>query len=153
MHPQQPPLRCLTVWQPWASLIIDGTKDIENRRWPLPHKHWGAWIGVHAAARKPTRNEELICGRAGLGTLSTYPRGCLLGAMRVDRCVNVATVDLSDPICASDWGDEDSPFWWVIGAVVQLPKPIACTGRQRLWTCPDEAAHQVAELIAAHRGD
>jgi hypothetical protein len=26
-------MKCLSVWQPWAHLIVRGVKDVENRTW------------------------------------------------------------------------------------------------------------------------
>jgi hypothetical protein len=31
-------IKCLSVKQPWASLIVHGIKTIENRRWPCKHR-------------------------------------------------------------------------------------------------------------------
>lgn len=31
-------MRCISVWQPWAWLIVNGHKDIENRSWSLAYR-------------------------------------------------------------------------------------------------------------------
>jgi hypothetical protein len=41
-------MKILTIRQPWAHLIVNGTKDIENRDWST--KYRGAFL-VHAAQR------------------------------------------------------------------------------------------------------
>jgi hypothetical protein len=46
-------MKALTVWQPWASLIIGGWKPYEYRRWPAPASIVGQRIVIHAAARPP----------------------------------------------------------------------------------------------------
>lgn len=33
-------MKALTVRQPWASLIVAGLKDVENRSWPVPKTLW-----------------------------------------------------------------------------------------------------------------
>lgn len=37
----------LTLWQPWADLIMAGVKDVENRSWPVPSTlpQWGRCSG------------------------------------------------------------------------------------------------------------
>lgn len=50
-------LRALTVWQPWASLIVAGAKPYEYRRWPAPAAVQGQRIVIHAGARAIRRAE------------------------------------------------------------------------------------------------
>lgn len=41
-------MRALTVKQPWASLIANGTKQIENRTYPVPKTVRGHKVAIHA---------------------------------------------------------------------------------------------------------
>jgi hypothetical protein len=50
-------LKALTVWQPWASLIIGGAKPWEFRGWPAPNALVGRRIVIHAGARPVKRAE------------------------------------------------------------------------------------------------
>ena len=56
-----PTLRCLNVRQPWASMIVEGTKTVENRPAGAnrPHFHkqdgLGEWVLIVASASRPTR--------------------------------------------------------------------------------------------------
>ena len=43
-------MKALTVKQPWAWLLIHGTKDIENRNWPTSLR---GEIAIHAAKGMP----------------------------------------------------------------------------------------------------
>lgn len=45
-------MKALTIWQPWASLIIAGAKPYEFRGWRFPRALLGQRIVIHAAARK-----------------------------------------------------------------------------------------------------
>lgn len=126
-------LRVLTVRQPWASLIIHGNKDVENRDWrfpstiPLP-----ARIAVHAAAGEPESYEYLP-----QATTDQLPRGCVLGVVTVVRCNQ----------------DEDSPWarpgaWhWRLAYPQALVHPVRTRGRLGLLPVP----HQV--LTAMRRAD
>lgn len=51
-------LPALTIWQPWASLIAEGVKPYEFRRWAAPKRLHGRRIAIHAGAR-PMRRDEL----------------------------------------------------------------------------------------------
>lgn len=43
-------MKTITIKQPWASLIVEGIKDIENRTWKCPKKYIGKRVLVHASA-------------------------------------------------------------------------------------------------------
>ncbi len=45
-------MKALTIWQPWASLIVGGWKPYEFRGWAAPASIVGQRIGVHAAKRQ-----------------------------------------------------------------------------------------------------
>lgn len=45
-------MKALTIWQPWASLIISGAKPYEFRGWRAPRSLIGQRIVIHAAAKK-----------------------------------------------------------------------------------------------------
>ena len=45
-------MKALTIWQPWASLIMAGAKPYEFRGWRAPRSLIGQPIVIHASARK-----------------------------------------------------------------------------------------------------
>ena len=45
-------MKALTLWQPWASLVIAGAKPYEFRSWSPPRWLIGQRIVIHAAARR-----------------------------------------------------------------------------------------------------
>lgn len=51
-------MKALTIWQPWASLIMAGAKRYEFRGWPAPAWMVGAPMATHAGAR-PVKREEV----------------------------------------------------------------------------------------------
>lgn len=47
-------MRCMTLWQPWASLVAEGIKTVETRGRAHPWRRAvGERIAIHAAARWP----------------------------------------------------------------------------------------------------
>ena len=52
-----PTISVITVWQPWATLIVLGAKPYEFRGWAAPCRLVGKRIGIHAGARPVKRAE------------------------------------------------------------------------------------------------
>lgn len=50
-------MKALTIWQPWASLIMAGAKPYEFRGWRAPRSLIGQRIVIHASARKIDRKD------------------------------------------------------------------------------------------------
>ena len=42
------PVKAITIWQPWASLVAVGAKTMETRSWPTKYR---GPIAIHAAQR------------------------------------------------------------------------------------------------------
>lgn len=53
-------LPALTIWQPWASLIVADAKPWEFRGWAAPKAYRGKRIAIHAGARPPRAGESGI---------------------------------------------------------------------------------------------
>lgn len=51
-------MKALTIWQPWASLIMLGAKPYEFRGWKPPRSIIGQRLAIHAGAR-PIRASEI----------------------------------------------------------------------------------------------
>ncbi len=50
-------MKALTIWQPWASLIVAGAKPFEFRGWRAPRSLIGQRIVIHAGATKVAQAE------------------------------------------------------------------------------------------------
>lgn len=48
-------MKVLTIRQPWASLILEGVKDVENRRWSTSFR---GTFAVHSSAARDRRDFE-----------------------------------------------------------------------------------------------
>lgn len=49
-------MKAISVKQPWASLIVEGIKPIENRTWPCPEKYNGQRVLIHASGKMDFTN-------------------------------------------------------------------------------------------------
>uniref|UniRef100_A0A3Q1I3F0 Activating signal cointegrator 1 n=1 Tax=Acanthochromis polyacanthus TaxID=80966 RepID=A0A3Q1I3F0_9TELE len=82
---------CLSMHQPWASLLVKGIKRVEGRTWYTSHRG-RLWIA--AAAKKPT-DQEVAEVEAMYRHIyrkeprfpKDYPTGCLLGCVNVTDCL------------------------------------------------------------------
>ena len=73
----------ITIWQPWATLIALGHKDIENRTWPIRHR--GALL-VHAGVRVDPRGHDLA-QQLGIVLPDELPSGGIVGQVDIVGCV------------------------------------------------------------------
>jgi len=90
-------MKVLSVAQPWAWLIVQGHKAIENRNWPTALRER---IAIHASARLGLRDWSEIVGGPPvpigegitlddgtvLPALSALPLGVILGTVEVVDC-------------------------------------------------------------------
>ncbi|WP_156680039.1 ASCH domain-containing protein [Sphingomonas profundi] len=159
-------MKCLTIWQPWASLIMIGAKPIEWRSWYAPRSMHGQRIGIHAGTRKVAKIEvyQLITdciheGRQHLaGEPIDHPTGLdipialdflstLLTAPELAplSCL-LGTAVIGEPRLAADHGYpvdsdrlEEQNWGWPLSDVQPLAEPVWVKGRQGFWTLPDAA--------------
>ncbi|XP_032417404.1 activating signal cointegrator 1 isoform X2 [Xiphophorus hellerii] len=83
---------CLSMHQPWASLLVKGIKRVEGRTWYTSHRG-RLWIA--AAAKKPTAQEIAEVEQMYRHIYKKepnfpkdYPTGCLLGCVNVAECLS-----------------------------------------------------------------
>lgn len=58
-------MKALTIWQPWASLLVSGQKKYETRSWATSYR---GPIAIHAAMRPVRRTiDALVGGKALVG--------------------------------------------------------------------------------------
>ena len=122
----------ITIRQPWAALIASGHKDIENRDWRLPDKFRNCTVLIHSSA-KPAFDPhaaqlEMVARGWPMEILhSTTLCGCIIGAVQFTGCFASSTDN-----APSEWADQGSKFWWMIGKVLPLP-PVPAIGKLKFW--------------------
>lgn len=143
----------LTIWQPWATLIMAGAKPYEFRGYAAPRRIVGARIVIHAGKRA-MREPEIadLLTRLGdpddhwttgldaaiarpileeaLARPDHFPLGAGLGSARLGTPVAAGTtvpayID-SDRIDESKWA-------WPLTDVDSFEEPIPCAGAQGFW--------------------
>ncbi|NXT81893.1 TRIP4 protein, partial [Zapornia atra] len=102
---------CLSMHQPWASLLVRGIKRVEGRTWYTSHRG-RLWIAATAKRPSPQEISELEATyRMLLGKdvdfPSDYPSGCLLGCVDVTDCLSQEQFNEQHPDLSQESG---SPF-------------------------------------------
>jgi len=125
----------LTVWQPWAALIVEGPKDVENRRKHPPRFLLGQTIAIHAGKTFDDAAEAFarsIWPRGG-----HYPRLSTLEAR--GAIVGVATIaDVCPPgQSCGDWHVPEQ-FGLMLANRRALQTPVPCRGMPGYWLMPDD---------------
>jgi hypothetical protein len=129
------PMKAITVWQPWASLIVVGTKGYETRGWqPSPKRlKVGDPIALHAAKREPERIERLwsylrLCATGW----DDLPTGCVLGYGYFQGSIRTDDANVSRQ--ERDLGDwSPGRYAWRITDLHIFTEPVPATGKQGLW--------------------
>lgn len=172
-------MKALTVWQPWASLIVAGAKPYEFRGWRAPGKLVGQRIVIHAAARPIHADEvgDLISRlalrdqdeasriRAAETCLDPGPALAVLNrALQGDLPLSagVGTAVLGEATyalgIAVDFGldrandsdrNDDANWGWPMSDVEQWATPVPARGRQGFWVWPT-AEETLLMAEAAH---
>ncbi len=147
-----------TVWQPWATLIVEGVKPFEFRKWPAPPAYQGQRVGIHAGAR-PARRSEIadvivrLRTEDGLGTglrpvdralqlLERFhmdplalPIASMLGTAVLGHPVTAAALAKpqdSDRVVHQVWG-------WPLTDIERCTPPIPMKGAQGFWAWNPES--------------
>lgn len=151
-------MKALTLWQPWASLVVAGAKPYEFRSWRPPSSVIGQRIVIHASARKPCPREvaQLIrlleAGGRYAGATCLKPIDAALEVLRAGEWplgVGLGTAIVGEPVSgdqlAIDFGvvkandssrDYHANWGWPMLDIDRWPEPIPMRGAQGLWTWP-----------------
>ncbi|NXM10552.1 TRIP4 protein, partial [Ploceus nigricollis] len=105
---------CLSLHQPWASLLVRGIKRVEGRTWYTSHRG-RLWIAATAKRPSPQEISELeatyrMLLRKDVEFPSDYPSGCLLGCVDVADCLSQEQFQEQYPDLSQESG---SPFVFI----------------------------------------
>ena len=128
-------MRALTVKQPWAAAIAHGPKRTENRIRPIPAKHLGTEILIHAGAA-----EDINALPAAM--VRQWPRhfGSIIAVATLASCHQ-------DTGCCRPWGFPDT-WHWQLDNVRPLAHPIlGVRGQLGLWAAPDDVLAAVQRQV------
>lgn len=137
---------CLSMHQPWASLLVAGIKKHEGRTW-YTHHRGRLWI---AAGSKPPVESEIQRVEneyrflRGDDTIfpSSYPTGCLLGCVNVIDCLSQEEYQRKYPD-----GENDSPFVIICEDPVSLPFKFLISGQHKIYRLDSKIHHAALKAL------
>ena len=157
-------MKCLSLWQPWASLMAYGAKGIETRSWDTAYR--GPLL-IHAAKKWDRELSDTLCSEPINGALITrgwqpagsrafgLPLGAIIAAVDLRYCRRVLEQNrfsalLTDGILVGPYECQFGDYYpgrygWGVDKVLRFQTPIPFVGHQGLFNVPDEL---VADAIA-----
>ena len=78
-------MKIISIKQPWASLIVNGLKNIENRDWRTHHR---GPVLIHASQRQDDITAEELRRRFNVGMPKKMLKGGVVGIVDVVDCVD-----------------------------------------------------------------
>ncbi|XP_044746061.1 activating signal cointegrator 1 [Coccinella septempunctata] len=136
---------CLSMHQPYASLLIAGVKKHEGRNWPTNHR---GILWIAAAAHKPEPEEisdvekfyREYYNDPSLKFPTSYPTSCLLGCVEVEDCLNQEVYRKQYPV-----GESGSPFVLICENPIILPIFYPIVGQHKIYPL-DKDLHKCAKM-------
>jgi len=149
-------MRCLSVRQPWADLLVAGRKSVEVRHWKgAPRSAIGDLVAIHAGrqldgmAPVAVRQAAFVVSAAWQGR-----RGGIIGAARlaeVLRFTEESFAELADcHLNPADWYEKG-----LVGLVfedpVRFPEVVPLPGQLGLWEVAPDVVEIVSDQVARAR--
>lgn len=127
-------MKAITISQPFASLIADGEKWVENRTWATDYR---GPIAIHAG-----KGQQYLDAQE----LQEYPTGCIVAVAILSACFHIDEIHKQqfDKTVPGTWltfgqvqthEHTEGPFCWILELVKKLDHPIVAKGQQGLWDC------------------
>jgi hypothetical protein len=168
-------MKCLSLWQPWATLVVIGAKKFETRSWPTRYR--GPLL-IHASKRRDRDSLDLIgespfrealrpvfnASLSGKSLADSLPYGAIIGVVNLKDCHAIhedgtmgwpryiGDVHRPLPIPESpefDFGNyAPGRFAWELHWAYQLRRPVPLKGWQGIFNVPGEVvADQTARAV------
>ena len=136
-NPRLHTVKVISIRQPWASLVIMGIKDVENRTWTTPYR---GPIYIHASQKFDSGamdyleefGDDLLDNDVNniLRILPEQPRGALIGRVTLKEIVPFDEYNVD---ALSRWHFDDNFGWYLTDPEV-LKTPIPMKGRLGLYS-------------------
>ncbi len=142
-------MRVISLWQPYAQLLVQGFKLNETRPYTCPPHIVGTRIGIASTKVIRPDQRELVKDQVfsiyyeatGLPPLDNLLHGHLLGSVFVHSSDLITEEDLEDVTeeeqIFGDW--RPGRYAWRCRDPEYLTEPVPVSGQQGIWTLTDGA--------------
>jgi hypothetical protein len=126
------PFNALSLKEPWATLVVDGIKPVENRKWAT--KYRGALL-IHASKTWDTEGEQWIRQNtnAVLKPKDEYTYGAIIGQVDLVDCIIGYTG------YPSAWFS--GPYGFVLRRAKAYKRPVYWRGQVWIFSVPHDFMH------------
>jgi hypothetical protein len=136
-------MKAISLYQPWASAVANGSKRIETRSW----RTWYTGpIAICAAKKKsPELVEKFEIFLEQFPTIyraftkdqqfgfDDLPLGCVIATATLTDCVPTKMIRGLSKVEFTLGDFSPGRFGWILEDVKRLAKPIPCHGHQRIF--------------------
>eukprot|EP01026_Neomeris_dumetosa_P000906 TRINITY_DN10217_c0_g1_i3.p3 TRINITY_DN10217_c0_g1~~TRINITY_DN10217_c0_g1_i3.p3 ORF type:complete len:196 (-),score=32.96 TRINITY_DN10217_c0_g1_i3:280-867(-) len=144
---------CLSMHQPWASLLVYGIKRIEGRAWQTEFR---GKLWIQAAQKFPedsviTEVEQSyqqiyeIEGKPPPTFPKEYPTGVIVGSVEVVDCLRAEQIEAWEGLLESIKLEVSSPFGFLCEQPRIVKNPIKLRGQQKIFRLDNQRLIQQAE--------
>jgi len=136
-------VKVISIWNPYATLVVHGHKMVETRSWPAPKALIGQRIAI--ASTKTLKPEQRALWEdpyfmdyyegTGLPNLEKLPNGAILGTVLLHSCEEMTEEDLEDVTEEEQiYGHWDvGRYAWRLREPELFQTPIFTRGFQGIW--------------------
>lgn len=146
---------CLTMHQPWASLLVHGIKRIEGRSWPAPIR---GRLWIHAASKVPDeatinameefyRQIYALDGITDLKFPEHYPVSRLLGCVEVVGCLRREELACWTAVPEGVRLEALTSFCWLCERPQKLLDPLKMRGDQGVYNLDMKIAEAAVRCL------
>jgi activating signal cointegrator 1 len=119
-------MKAITLWQPWASLIVDGRKIVETR--PMPWYYEGP-VAIHAGLKV----DREACLRFGYNP-DLIPTGAVLGVAQKTGLYRFEKKLEGKQYEPDQYGDfTPGRYGYPLTNLIKFAEPIPAKGKQGFW--------------------
>jgi len=139
---------CLSMHQPWASLLVMGIKIHEGRSWYSAHR---GRLWVHSGSKVPSAEDiqtlENFYKSRGVSPRAFpppngYPTSCLLGCVDVQEVLSQEEYQAAHPM-----GESASPYVFICSNPQELVVKFPMSGKHKIYKL-DSNLHNAAKKTA-----
>jgi activating signal cointegrator 1 len=140
-------MKALSIWQPYASLLVHGWKMAETRSWNAPSWLIGKEVAICSTRRMTPEQLSLSNDKA---FMSAYAETELpeISELPMGKCLGTVVIHSSDPIIAEDLDEiteqerlfgwwRANYFAWRVRYPVLFDRPFDVVGKQGIWDISD----------------
>lgn len=140
------PMKALSLWQPWASLMAAHVKRHETRHWATAYR---GPIAIHAAKRIDVAGapDALCIDALGPNWSRTVPIGMVVAVGQLASCTEAGRAKALTAADREAGNFTPGRYAWRIDQLRTLRQPIPALGRQGLfnWEPPED----IEQLLGA----